>query len=226
MVETKERLFKPDEAILKDWLQNRLNDERYQHSLGAQAKAIELARRFHLSPDEMERAAVAALLHDAAKLMTIQELLEACERWNIPTTEEDRQLPQILHSLVGAELVHREFDITDEAVLNAIRYHTTGRSGMSRVEQIVYIADKIEENTRNPLYIQKINALVNFQEPEALEKVLLYILDSTITFLVEKGQIIHPRTIEARNSLTTRLHPSPADKSPHLKQRDKKGGTD
>jgi predicted HD superfamily hydrolase involved in NAD metabolism len=194
-------LKKVDEETLKSWLQDRLSEERYQHSLGAQRKAIELARFFKLSPDEIEQASLAGLLHDCAKLMGPEALIAACQKFNIPLTQEDKDAPQTLHPFVGAEIVKTEFDIDDPAVLDAIRYHTTGRSKMSDVEKVVYIADKIEENTRNPLYTQKITALIHGRQKETLDQVVLYILDSTITFLIEKGQLIHTRTIDARNEL-------------------------
>jgi predicted HD superfamily hydrolase involved in NAD metabolism len=204
LVKTQARL---NEEILKDWLRNRLSDERYHHSIGAQQKAIELARNFRFSQEDIQKAGLAGLLHDAAKLMSPAELLAACQEMSISCTEHERRSPQTLHPFVGAELVSREFGVEDEDVLNAIRYHTTGRAGMSPVEKLVYIADKIEGNTRNPLYTQKITALFNFQERTTLDRAALYILDSTITFLIEKGQLIHPRTIEARNDLVEILHP-------------------
>jgi HD superfamily phosphohydrolase YqeK len=73
------------------------------------------------------------------------------------------------------------------------------------VEKIVFIADKIEGNTRNPLYIQRMTASLNFKAPWSIDLTMLYILDSTIQFLIEKHQVIHPRTIEARNDFVTKL---------------------
>jgi len=199
--ETTTLLKKVDEETLKSWLQDRLSEERYQHSLGAQRKAIELARFFKLSSEEIEQAGLAGLLHDCAKLMGPEALISACHQFDIPLTQEDRDAPQTLHPFVGAEMVKTEFDIDDPVVLDAIRYHTTGRADMSDVEKVVYVADKIEENTRNPLYTQKITALIQGHEKETLDKMVLYILNSTITFLIEKGQLIHHRTIDARNEL-------------------------
>jgi nicotinate-nucleotide adenylyltransferase len=189
----------------KAWLGQRLSAERYEHSLGAHEKAVELAEKFRLPGEERERAAIAGLLHDAAKLMGPDELLAYCDRFSLPVEAIDRQTPQTLHPFVGAELVREAFDLHDEDTLNAIRFHTTGRAGMSRVEKIVYIADKIEGNTRNPLYIQRMTAPLDFRKAWSLDLTMLYILDSTIQFLIEKHQVIHPRTLEARNDLVTRL---------------------
>ena len=124
-------------------------------------------------------------------------------------SDSDRQSVQTLHPLVGAALVEDELGILDSDILNAIRYHTTARAGMSDVEKLVFVADKIEENTRNPLYTQKITSLIKSPDRSTLNQVALYILDSTITFLVEKGQVIHSRTIEARNEMVIRQKKSP-----------------
>jgi len=182
-----------------------LSSERYDHSIGAYEKAVELADKFRLSPHEKEAAAWAALLHDAAKLLPPDELLARCEAEGVPLDAMDHATPQTLHPWVGALLVHEKFGITDENTLNAIRFHTTGRTGMSLVEKVVYVADKIEGNTRNPLYVQKMTAHLDFQDPDSLDRTMLYILDSTMQFLMEKKQVIHPRTLAARNDVVTRV---------------------
>jgi nicotinate-nucleotide adenylyltransferase len=189
----------------KGWLSQQLTPERYEHSLGAHEKAVELAEKFQLPLEERERASIAGLLHDSAKLMNSRDLLAHCEQYHIELDEIDRKTPQTLHPFVGAELVRETFHIDEPDILNAIRYHTTGRAGMSRVEKIVYIADKIEGNTRNPLYIQRMTSSLDFRKPWSLDLTMLYLLDSTIQFLMEKRQVIHPRTIEARNDFVNRL---------------------
>jgi nicotinate-nucleotide adenylyltransferase len=189
----------------KGWLSQRLSPERFEHSLGAQEKAVELAEKFHFPAEDIERASLSGLLHDAAKLMSPDELIAFCNDNQLPVEEIDRQTPQTLHPFVGAELVHRELGISDPVLLNAIRFHTTGRAGMSNVEKVVYIGDKIEGNTRNPLYIQHMTSQLDFKKPWSLDLTMLFILDSTIQFLMEKHQVIHPRTIEARNDFVANL---------------------
>lgn len=189
----------------KAWLRQQLSAERFEHSMGAREKALELADKFHLPAPERERAGLAGLLHDSAKLMSPAELLSYCERYELVIDDLDRKTPQTLHPFVGAELVRETFQLEEPDILNAIRFHTTGRAGMSRVEKIVYIADKIEGNTRNPLYVQKVTSSLDYRNPWSLDLTMLYILDSTIQFLMEKHQVIHPRTIEARNDFVIKL---------------------
>lgn len=192
-------------SAAKTWLQEKLSRERLAHSLGTHDKALELARKFKLSPEAQEKTAIAGLLHDAAKLMGPQTLFDYCDHHGLAISEADRESPQTLHPFVGADLVARELGIDDPEILDAIRYHTTGRAGMSRVEQIVYIADKIEENTRNPLFIKRVTAHLDERNPGSLDEASLYLLDSTIQFVMEKRQVIHPRTLEARNDFIRRL---------------------
>lgn len=189
----------------KAWLSQQLTAERFEHSLGAMDKAAELAEKFQLLPAEKEQALLAGLLHDAAKTIPASELIDYCQQHELPLEETDRQAPQTLHPFVGAHMVHEALKLGQPDLLNAIRYHTTGRAGMSRVEKIVYIADKIEGNTRNPLYVQKVTGSLDFRNPHSLDLTMLYILDSTIQFLIEKHQTIHPRTIEARNDFVLKL---------------------
>lgn len=210
-------LYGLSEDQLKMWLRARLDEDRVLHSTGTCQKAMELARNFGLAQLDRERVAIAGLLHDCAKRLTLKDLQETCQTLDIPVSDADRESPQTLHALVGAGLVQVELGIDDDGVLNAIRSHTTGRPGMSVVEKVVYIADKIEGNTRNPLYTQKITTLLQSHTPDTLDQVVLYIMDSTLTFLVDKGQIIHPQTVAARNAIVRDLasqkhpqaHPTP-----------------
>jgi len=209
LTQTKTSINKVDVDLLTTWLKERLNHVRFEHSLGTQQKASELVRNFKYDHVTLEKVNIAGLVHDAAKLMSPKTLFEACHRYQIDISDEERESPQTLHPFVGAQMVQEEFGIDDTDILNAIRYHTTGREGMSLVEKIVYVADKIEENTRNPLYTQKIMKIIDYDNKATLDEAVLYIMNSTITFLIEKGQIIHPRTILARNEMVRKLKTTP-----------------
>lgn len=194
-----------DLPALQQWLKERLNHERYEHSVGAQLKAAELAQHFQLSAADQQKAAVAGLLHDAAKQVGSLELFDACKKMNLMLNDADMRSPQTIHPFVSAEMVKRELGITDNDILNAIRYHTTGRARMSTIEKVVFVADKIEDNTRNPLYCQRINQLIQTNTLDSLDVATLTILDSSIAFLIEKGLVVHSRTLEARNDLLESL---------------------
>src|SRR5690606_24048615 len=107
--------------------------------------------------------------------------------------EYDRQL---LHSHVGAYLASTEYGIMDEDILNAIRYHTSGRPHMSLLEKIVCLADYMEPGRQFP----DVEQIRNLAEVD-LNKALVLGLDSTIKHLISTGKLIYPLTIGARNHL-------------------------
>ena len=134
---------------VREWIKNKLecDEERYLHSLGAEETARELAARF--GADE-EKAALAALIHDNAKCFEYKELVQIVNENNFPIKDDVINNHKILHAFAGAYLAQKELGIEDKDILNAIMYHTTGRTGMSLLEKIVYLSDKLEKRTRPP----------------------------------------------------------------------------
>ena len=180
--------------ILK-WLKENLNEKRYIHTLGTADCAKELAQKFGLNS---EKAYLAGLLHDCAKCFSNEKLLdiihqhlnvEECEMLNYKT----------LHAPVSAYIAEKEFKITDKEILSAIRWHTLGRLDMTDFEKIVFIADKIEPNTRDKEYSDKIRVLLD--EENGLNKALLKCCKETIKSLVKRDLKICLLTIEIYNKL-------------------------
>lgn len=180
--------------ILK-WLKENLNEKRYIHTLGTADCAKELALKFGL---DSEKAYLAGLLHDCAKCFSNEKLLdiihshldvEECEMLNYKT----------LHAPVSAYIAENEFKITDKEILSAIRWHTLGRLDMTDFEKIVFIADKIEPNTREKEYSDKIRTLLD--EENGLNKALLKCYKETIKSLVKRDLKICLLTIEIYNKL-------------------------
>jgi predicted HD superfamily hydrolase involved in NAD metabolism len=174
--------------------------------LGVQEKAIELAQRFQFSQYATHQVSVAGLLHDCAKPMPQSALLQYLVDHQVMLEEADRNAPQTLHALVGALKVQEVFNIQDHDILNAIRYHTTGRPGMTPVEKVVYIADKIEDRTRNPVYCQAIASHL----PNGLDSAMLAILDNTLKQLEERKLHVHPASLQTRESLLQNHKENPA----------------
>lgn len=180
--------------ILK-WLKDNLNEKRYIHTLGTADCAKELAKQFGLNED---KAYLAGLLHDCAKCFPNEELLniihkhldvEECEMLNYKT----------LHAPVSAYIAETEFGIKDKEILSAIRWHTLGKLNMSDFEKIVFIADKIEPNTRDKEYSDKIRELL--AQENGLNKALLKCYKETIKSLVKRDLKICLLTIEIYNKL-------------------------
>ena len=184
-----------DYTQILNWLKENLNEKRYIHTLGTAQCAKELAEKFNLNPD---KAYLAGLLHDCAKGFSNEKLLEIIhEHLNV---EECEMLNyKTLHAPVSAYIAEKEFNIKDEEVLSAIRWHTLGKLDMTDFEKIVFISDKIEPNTRDEEYSAKIRALL--EEENGINKALLKCYKETIKSLVKRDLKICLLTIEIYNKL-------------------------
>jgi predicted HD superfamily hydrolase involved in NAD metabolism len=174
------------------WVRGRISASRYQHTLGVVKAAQRLAAIHHC---DAAKATVAALCHDAAKGMSRNALLAKAEEGRWPLDWVDRMRPDLLHGPVAAMLCREELGIQDEDILNAIRYHTTGRPDMSLLEKIVYLADFIEEGRDFFPELPRLRMLAEQNLTEALTEAL----GQTLRFVLESGDLIHPMTVHARN---------------------------
>ncbi len=180
--------------ILK-WLKENLNEKRYIHTLGTADCAKELAQKFGLNS---EKAYLAGLLHDCAKCFSNEKLLDIIHQ-HLDVEECEMLNYKTLHAPVSAYIAEKEFKITDKEILSAIRWHTLGRLDMTDFEKIVFIADKIEPNTRDKEYSDKIRVLLD--EENGLNKALLKCYKETIKSLVKRDLKICLLTIEIYNKL-------------------------
>lgn len=180
--------------ILK-WLKENLNEKRYIHTLGTADCAKELAQKFGLNS---EKAYLAGLLHDCAKCFSNEKLLDIIHQ-HLDVEECETLNYKTLHAPVSAYIAENEFKITDKEILSAIRWHTLGRLDMTDFEKIVFIADKIEPNTRDKEYSDKIRVLLD--EENGLNKALLKCYKETIKSLVKRDLKICLLTIEIYNKL-------------------------
>ncbi|WP_449601423.1 bis(5'-nucleosyl)-tetraphosphatase (symmetrical) YqeK [Paenibacillus sp. Marseille-Q9583] len=166
--------------------------KRWKHTLGVMESSIQLAEQYGADP---ERAETAAILHDVAKYWPVERMKEIIEEnhLNLNLLKHDKQL---WHSEVGAFVAEQDYGITDPDILNAIRFHTSGREDMSLLEKIVCLADYIEPGRDFP-GVDKIRKLAKV----SLEEGLVAGFDSTISLLLEKRRVIFPLTVLARNDL-------------------------
>jgi len=184
-----------DITYINNWLKDNLSDERYIHTLGTAECAKELAQKFGFNP---EKAYLAGLLHDCAKCFSNEKLLEIIKE-NLEVEEAEMLNYKTLHAPVSAHYAKNEFNVTDDDILSAIRWHTLGRLDMSDFEKIIFIADKIEPNTRDKEYSDKIRTLL--VEENGLNKALLKCYKETIKSLVKRNLKICLITIEIYNKL-------------------------
>lgn len=182
------------DEILK-WLKNNLSEERYVHTLGTAECARELAKNYNLNE---EKAYVAGLLHDCAKCFTTEKLLEIIHE-NLDVEESEMLNYKTLHAPVSAYIAEKEFGVTDKEILSAIRWHTLGKMNMTDFEKIIFIADKIEPNTRDKEHSEEIKKLL--KEDNGLNKALLKLYKSTLKSLVKRDLKICVLTVEIYNHL-------------------------
>ncbi len=175
-------------------LKKSLKPSRYQHSLGVAETAVFLARRFGV--DE-EQAQVAGLLHDCAREFRNEDLIAEAEKRLIMVGNIERQMPLLLHAYVGSRLVTEKYGVSDHAVEQAIWRHTVGGAKMTKLDKIIWFADMIEPNRDYP----GVEELRNLAKTAALDDMVLAGLTQSITFVLQKGGLIHPDTVIARNEI-------------------------
>ena len=133
-----EKLCRLPEEELKSVLKSRMNEHRYAHSLNVAKRAVFLAKKYGADP---EKAEFAGLVHDICKGITNEEQLAIIRNVGIELDEDTLKSPALWHSIAGAVYCEHELGVTDKDVLNAVRYHTSGRGSMSILEKVIYMAD-------------------------------------------------------------------------------------
>lgn len=165
-----------------------LKGRRIPHVLGTEETAVRLAEKYGA---DVTAARQAALLHDCTKRLSMEEQLALCEHYGIETDDMERGALKLLHAKTGAAVARDVFGMSEE-VVSAIRWHTTGRAGMTLLEKIIYLADYIEP-TRDFLGV---DALRGVSERSLDEGVALG-LAMTVEEMETWGNPIHAKTLEA-----------------------------
>lgn len=179
--------------FINEYLKNNLVKGRYLHTLGVAETAIKLAK---IHGEDENKAEIAALSHDVAKNLTDDELLTIIRNNHIELTNDEKNTRELWHSIVGPIKAKEVFQINDDEILCAIRWHTTGKENMSKLDKIIYLADLIEPSRRFPGVDE-----IRKASEENLDIAMLKALTHTIKYLLEKGCSIDINTIKARNYL-------------------------
>jgi len=189
-----------DELKVREIIEGTLSAARFKHVSGVVKAAEQLAVCFGVDP---VKARLAAWTHDYAREWPVDKWYEvAQERGVDPAFFEAAEL---LHGPIAATLLQEVFAIDDEDIANAVRYHTSGRVGMSRLEKVVCLADYIEEGRNYP----GVDNLRKLAERD-LNLALATAFDGTIRLLLDKHKSIFPLTILCRNELWREVIDGPA----------------
>jgi len=186
----KNRLYgaKPELSWLREKSYAYHSPNRISHIAGTEQEAVRLAERWGV---DAGMAAEAAILHDITKKLTPQEQLLLCSKYGIIADSLEESSHKLLHSKTGAALSREQFGI-DNAVYDAISYHTTGRPNMTQLEKVIYIADYIEP-TRDFEGLEQLRKLAY----EDLDKAILLGLKMSLEEIEGRGQIPHRRSVDA-----------------------------
>lgn len=183
---------------IRESLEKKLSTERYEHTLGVSYTAAALAMRWS---GDIRKAELAGLLHDCGKYGTEEELLLRCKRHEVKLSEDDLGSPAVIHGKYGCYLARTKYGITDPEVLNAIAFHTTGRTGMSLLEKVVFTADYIEPLRDRAENLKRIRKLA-FTD---LDLCMHEMLSATICWLKKRELPIHKDTIQAEADFSALL---------------------
>ena len=169
-------------------LKKELDRQRFEHTLGVEQTARQMARVFG---ENEEKAALAGLLHDCAKCMPLSQMIKAARHAEVdPVMKESKAL---MHAVAGRCVAQDVYGVQDEDVLGAIRWHTTGHAGMTRLEKIIYLADVIEPNRKPYPGLEDLRALCM----QDLDSAMHAALRQSLEHVREQGKTLHPDTLAA-----------------------------
>lgn len=183
---------------MKEKIKGYLTPCRYEHTLGVIEAAIKLASKYQV---EENSAKIAALLHDCAKNKGEETLLRLAKENNIQLNEVEKMQPSLLHGPIGSVIAQKDFGIKNKDILNAIRYHTTGKKNMTTLEKIIYLSDYIERG-RNFPGVEKLR----IESKKDLDQALLLAFNQTIEYVLKKGSLLHVNTVKARNDIIIKVY--------------------
>ena len=178
---------------IKNYLKDNLKPSRYGHTLGVVNTAIKLAEIYG---EDIKKAEIAALCHDVAKNMSYEDMEKIISEEDITLSIDEQNSKELWHSIVAPILGKRIFKIDDEEILNAMRWHTTGKENMTNLEKIIYLADLIEPS-RNFEGLEEIRRI----SYENLNLAMLKALTHTTIYLLEQGYAVDLNSVKARNYL-------------------------
>lgn len=168
------------DRLMKE-MERTLPRKRYVHTLGVAYLAASIAMAYNKN---YEKAMIAGLLHDCAKCLPEEEILKQCLKKGLPVSDLERRQPYLLHGRLGAWYAQHKYGVKDEKILDAIRFHTTGRPDMSFMEKNIYLSDYIEIGRTQPIVpdLKELRRLAF----EDINLAVYYTAKNTVEYLLQK----------------------------------------
>ncbi len=195
-------------ASLRASVASGMSEKRFRHTAAVEDMVARLSALYCPEKEGLLRAA--ALLHDITKEYDTDTQLALCARYGIPTTDADKIAHKTLHARTAAALIPEKYpDFNCEIIVSAVRWHTTGRVGMSLCDQLLYLADYIDDSRLFPdcvrlrtlFWGEDVAAMTYDERILHLHRILIMSFDMTIRALVNEGAIVSTDTTDARNGL-------------------------
>ncbi len=173
-------------------LKDKLDSDRYEHTLGVMYTSAALAMAHGVS---LDKALYAGLLHDCAKCYSDEKKFKLCDKYKVKLSKFEIENTALIHAKLGAALAKEKYDVNDDEILSAIRHHTTGAPSMTDLDKIVFIADYIEphRDKANRLDVIRECAFKN------LDSTVIMILEDTLNYLTGRNKVIDDTTRETYN---------------------------
>lgn len=168
-----------------------LERTRFEHSLGVCAEAERMAELFGA---DKNKARIAGLLHDCAKGLSAEQESDMCLKYGYEPDRMTLMCHPVLHAPLGAIAARAEYGVSDEEILDAIRYHTVARARMTLLDKIIYVADMTE-----PGRCFEGVTLLRRLAREDIDDAFFEALKQSLTHNIKKENIIHPNTLDAWN---------------------------
>ena len=176
---------------INNYIEKNLSEKRKRHIYAVKDTALKLASLYGV---DLEKAEIAALFHDMFREISLHEMNEYVKQFNLGSKYLNNR--NLAHGKVAAVIMTKDYGITDEDILNAVSYHTTGRLNMSQLEKIIYLADAIEPNREYPGVDElREAAFVN------LDQACILSLSRTIDYVKSQNLFLDEDTVEARDYL-------------------------
>ena len=195
-------------AVLREKMKSEMGEKRYNHTLEVERMSAILGAIY--APEMIMQLRAAALLHDVTKERSVEEHIAICESAGLEVSLAERKSPKMFHAKTGAIVVAQKYpEFATESVVDAVKYHTTGKADMSIMEKIIYLADYIDMSRTFEDCVTLRNYFFDFDFDNASDKeklshlndTLIMSYDLTIRGLLEDGKHINDTTFEARNFL-------------------------
>lgn len=176
---------------INNYIDKNLSEKRRAHVYGVVETAKKLAEKYGC---DINKAETAALFHDMFRSTPVGVLNMYIRQLELDDSYLDNA--NLAHGPIAAVIMKRDYGIDDQDLFNAVKYHTTGRAGMSTLEKVIYLADAIEPGRDYP-DVDKVRKLAEI----SLEKACLFSMEHSINYIRERGLFLHEDTIKARDYL-------------------------